>query len=212
MNGVKLQTMTIDGSSRATGKHHGDLRQALMEAALEMVATGDENSLSLREVARRAGVSPAAPYHHFADKEALLAAVACEGFERLAQALREAGKLARSPQTKLSRMAAEYVRFALAHHVHYRIMVSSSLGNAAAHPALHVASMNAFMSLAEAVAAVGGKVPALEVKRRAAFGWALAHGIVELKLNGALTPLTEDDAEALAKHVGREVMRLAKGD
>jgi AcrR family transcriptional regulator len=204
--------MTIDGSSRTTGKHHGDLRQALMAAALAMVATGDEKSLSLREVARRAGVSPAAPYHHFADKESLLAAVACEGFERLGQALREAAKLSRSPQTKLSRMAAEYVRFALAHHVHYRIMVSPSLGNAAAHPALHNASLNAFSSLAEAVASVGGKIPPAEVKRRAAFAWALAHGIVELKLNGALTPLTEDDAEVLAKHVGSEVLRLAKGD
>src|SRR5690349_19263411 len=63
--------------------HHGDLRRALVDAALALISEGELGTFSLREVARRAGVTPAAPYHHFKDKTALLAAVAEEGFEAL---------------------------------------------------------------------------------------------------------------------------------
>ena len=69
--------------------HHGDLRQALIDGAIALIAEQDISSLSLREVARRVGVSHAAPYRHFADKEALLAAVAEEGFIRLTASMRQ---------------------------------------------------------------------------------------------------------------------------
>ncbi|MFK7928111.1 MAG: TetR/AcrR family transcriptional regulator, partial [Myxococcota bacterium] len=70
---------------RTVGQHHGDLRRALLDAALDLVQQGDAQSLTLRGVARHAGVSSGAPYHHFDDKAALLGEVAREGFEQLAQ-------------------------------------------------------------------------------------------------------------------------------
>src|ERR1700709_2099096 len=81
--------ITVSTSGAKKSYHHGDLRDALIGAALEILEEGGLAALSLREAARRAGVSPMAPYRHFADKEALLAGVAAVGFERFADALRQ---------------------------------------------------------------------------------------------------------------------------
>ena len=90
-----------------TAYHHGDLRSALVEAGLAILAeSGDAGALSLREAARRAGVSAMAPYRHFADKEALLAAIATVGFERLAAAQREAEQVAAAPAAALKGRAS----------------------------------------------------------------------------------------------------------
>jgi AcrR family transcriptional regulator len=108
--------------------HHGDLRSALVETAARMAAETGPTSVTLREVARRAGVSQAAPYHHFADKAALLAAVAEEGF-RLFDA-HQAEALDGAPDDAVERLAAlgvSYLRFALASPHYFQVMFRPSL-------------------------------------------------------------------------------------
>src|SRR5689334_25241030 len=99
--------------------HHGDLRRAILSAALDVIATDGPTALSLRDLARRAGVSHAAPAHHFKDKAGLLTAIAIDGYERLAVAL-EAG-------SSLLELGAAYVRFALDHPAHFEVMFSPDL-------------------------------------------------------------------------------------
>lgn len=100
--------------------HHGDLRRALLDAARKIMEHEGALALSLRAVAREAGVSPAAPYHHFRDKAELLAAVAEEGFEGLGQAMREARDA--DPANALTGMGVAYVVFARENPTLYRVM------------------------------------------------------------------------------------------
>src|SRR5262249_52270729 len=92
--------------------HHGDLRRALLDAALGMLAREGGTALTLREVARRAGVTHAAPYRHFTDKQALLAAVAEEGFRMLSSEMASSAREATDPRQALQAIGTSYVRFA----------------------------------------------------------------------------------------------------
>ncbi|PTL85401.1 TetR/AcrR family transcriptional regulator [Vitiosangium sp. GDMCC 1.1324] len=102
--------------------HHGDLRRALLDASLALISEEGFGALSLREVARRAGVTHAAPYRHFADKEALLAAVAEEGFRAMAAGMKERMARETTPQGRLSACGVAYVLFAMEHPSHFRVM------------------------------------------------------------------------------------------
>jgi AcrR family transcriptional regulator len=108
--------------------HHGDLKRALVEAALELVAQKGPQGFTMTEAARRAGVSAAAPYRHFADKDALLAEVAAQGFVRLGEALDRAVGRAGEPRERLLRLCRGYVKWALAHPDHYRVMFGEAHG------------------------------------------------------------------------------------
>src|SRR5512136_65494 len=109
--------------------HHGDLRHALLEAALDLVTARGVEAFSLREAAREVGVSPAAAYRHFADKDALLAALALEAFARLGQAMEravsrapgEAGSKAHAAAVFLA-VGPAYVEFAVQHPAQFRVM------------------------------------------------------------------------------------------
>ncbi len=195
----------VPSRRRTVGQHHGDLRPALIRAALEMLERGEDESLTLREIARRAGVSPAAPYHHFRDRAALLAAVAEEGFVALSQALADAAKGARTPEARLARMATRYVTFALEHRSHYRVMVGPLLATAEPSP-LGEAALAAFGELERAVAdAAPSKADAHGL---AMFAWALAHGVVMLSMDGALAPLGATDLEETAARTGEQIVRM----
>src|SRR3982750_2168770 len=112
--------------------HHGDLRRALIDTALTMVTEEGAWNFTLREVARRAGVSHAAPYNHFEDKAALLAEVAALGFQALRHALEPAaGGHPRSARQALAGVAAAYVRFGVEHPAHYRLMFGAELADKA---------------------------------------------------------------------------------
>lgn len=194
---------------RAVGQHHGDLRRALLDAALAMVGEGELVALTLRAVARRAGVSAGAPYHHFADKGALLAEVAREGFVALGEA--QAACADADPTQRLARMGAAYVRFALAHHTHYTVMFLTPPGQVGgpAGEALQRAAMATFETL---VAAIGGANPALPpslARQRALLAWGQAHGAVEVaRWAQHLSP--DFDAEAFAVGVGRACVSIAQ--
>src|SRR6202045_4216685 len=101
--------------------HHGDLRTACVSAALELLEEGGATALSLRAVARRAGVSPAAPYRHYADREALVSAVAALGYRELAERLAAAHRSPSTPE-QLASVATAYVQFALERPALFRIM------------------------------------------------------------------------------------------
>ena len=198
--------------NRSVGQHHGDLRHALIAAALEVVTESDAHGVTLRAVARRAGVSAAAPYHHFPDKDALLAAVARDGFDTLAQAQLEVLDGPGSAPDRLERLVTEYVRFALRHRTHYGVMfrmLPTEVGGVEG-DALRAAALSAFGRLGDAVAAAAPGLSAEEANQRALLAWAFAHGAVDVgRWGAALRPGL--DPEALGAEVGREVRRLVGG-
>ncbi|QRK06963.1 TetR/AcrR family transcriptional regulator [Archangium violaceum] len=102
--------------------HHGDLRRALLDASLALISEEGFGALSLREVARRAGVTHAAPYRHFADKEALLVAVAEEGFRVMTARMKERMARETTPEGRLRACGVAYVLFAMEHPSHFRVM------------------------------------------------------------------------------------------
>jgi len=168
--------------------HHGDLRRALVDAALTLVSQGGLAPLTLRQVARAALVSPAAPYAHFADKSALLAAVAEEGFHALARSMRASAARHRRPRARLEAMGVAYVRFAVAHPAHFQVMFSSTLADRWREPPLNQVSLSTFELLVEAVRAVlteAGHTRA-DPFEAALLGWSTVHGLSSLWLEGPI--------------------------
>jgi AcrR family transcriptional regulator len=170
--------------------HHGDLRRVLLDASVDLVAKRGVDELSLREVARHAGVSPAAPYHHFASKGELLGAIALDGFALLADAMRRALEVeARgSPVEKLRAIGEAYVTFAIDHPAHFHLMFHPSL-LPFAESTKEGAPAHAFAILSEAIAQV---VAVPEIGARASqaglvvLAWSLVHGAASLVLDGPL--------------------------
>jgi AcrR family transcriptional regulator len=183
--------------------HHGDLRNALLRAGLALLAEGGPSSLSLREVARRAGVSHAAPYRHFESKEALLMAIAEDGFRALAGELERAAAGERDPLERFKRMGVGYVRFALGHPAEVRNMFGAlSADPRTMPPTLAEASQRAFGLLVTAVAEAqrhkgaapkDGEGP-LET---ALVAWSLVHGLSVLVLQNAFTHVGIGEAQAI---------------
>jgi AcrR family transcriptional regulator len=165
------------------GYHHGNLREALMQAALDLIAEKGTAGATFAEAARRAGVSPAAPYRHFRDRDELLAAVAATGFERFAEALETAwGEGRPTPPAAFERMGRAYLAFARDNPAFYVAMFESGLPSDAT-PDLAQAGQKAFgvlRSAAEALVATmpaAGRPPAMMV---ALHIWAMAHGVAGL--------------------------------
>ncbi len=117
----------IRNSAAADGYHHGDLRRALIDAALALMTEEQDWTFSLREVARRAGVSHNAPYNHFADKRELLAALAVLGLEAIRARMLDSILGIDAPDAALIRIGMVYVKFGLENPAHYRLMFSSAL-------------------------------------------------------------------------------------
>jgi AcrR family transcriptional regulator len=115
----------MSAPSKSSAYHHGNLRQALLDAARALASENSVDSITLREVARRAGVSHAAPYHHFADKRALLRALAIAAFVELHDRLRSQKQA--DPTANLNAIGLVYVQFALAHPVEFHFMFRKSL-------------------------------------------------------------------------------------
>ena len=167
--------------------HHGDLRRALVDSALELVDQEGLEALSTRELSRRLDVSHAAPARHFPNRGALLAEVAAEAFERFAQALARAAKPL-PPGPAFSAMGRAYVRFALEHPGLLRLMFSPEL-RASTEPSEHLdaASSQAYAVLqAGARGALGAAAAEEDVGAAAFLGWSVAHGAAMLWLDGPL--------------------------
>ncbi|MEO1620683.1 MAG: TetR/AcrR family transcriptional regulator [Cyanobacteria bacterium J06632_3] len=183
--------------------HHGDLHRALIEAALSLMTEKSAVSLSLREVARRAGVSHAAPYRHFADKEALLAAVAEEGFRVFGQCLAKASASVDDPLARLEAIGVAYVRYALAHPVHYRVMFGSYDVAASGEPALVEASQRSYQVLLDAIESAQAEavVRSGDPRLLAMAAWSLTHGLAMLLLENCVSSSEGNRADVLVPAV-----------
>lgn len=170
-----------------TTYHHGNLQAALLSAALELVQEQGPSAISLREVARRAGVSHAAPAHHFGDKAGLLTALAIQGFERFAAALRAGGARAGAQdELRFAWMGWAYVMFAAEHRAYFDIMFRPELLHNQ-DPALVRAAGDAYSVLTESVRATHHEDEDAESLELAAIrAWAEVHGLATLWLEGNL--------------------------
>ncbi len=168
-------------------RHHGDLRRALVLAGLAAIEERGVTALTIRGLARRLGVSHAAPAHHFPDKLALLSAVAAEGFRRFEAALRQEARGGATPRERMRYIGRAYVHFALDHPATFRVMFGRELADCAQATAeLREASASAYAVLQETADAAAGSPAAGPI--RAFAGWALVHGAALLYLDGALRP------------------------
>ncbi|OBH13853.1 TetR/AcrR family transcriptional regulator [Mycobacterium sp. E1747] len=195
------------GVKRRDRYHHGDLKRALTSAALSLVAEKGPKGFTLTEAARRAGVSAAAPYRHFADKAALLATVAEQGFRDLHDELTEAAA-AKQPQDRVVDLGRAYVRWAVAHPDHYRVMFGAELSKAD-HPDLAAAGEQAFGDLIDAIAAcqAAGVVKGRDPGELAAPLWSLVHGVASLAIGGELQAVgIEQEPEAIIAGVVAQML------
>ncbi|MGE0701475.1 MAG: TetR/AcrR family transcriptional regulator [Hyphomicrobiaceae bacterium] len=165
------------------GYHHGNLKEALVEAALALIRAKGPGGFTFAEAARQAGVSPAAPYRHFRDRDALMAEVAKRGYLQLEKGLAEAWNGARpEPILALDAVGKAFLAFARQEPACYAAMFESGLP-ATADPELHAAAEGAFGVLKSAVEAVVATLPATDrppVTMMALHLWAQAHGIASL--------------------------------
>ena len=183
--------------------HHGDLRRTLLDAALALVEADGLAALSLREVAKRAGVTHGAPYHHFPDRGALMSAIAREGFILLRDALDAAATSAGAdPMARLAAIGRAYVHFALAHRAHFRVMFRPELAHLVVPPPSE--ERTAYDVLAQAVrdcqeAGVAphaaGLAPSAEHDVLAVLAWSTVHGLASLLLDGPLEQVRAPDSD-----------------
>jgi AcrR family transcriptional regulator len=182
--------------------HHGDLRAALVSAALELLEEGGATELSLRAAARRAGVAPSAPYRHYADRDALLSAVAAVGYRELAEHLAEAHP-APSTTDDLAAVAVSYVRFALQRPALFRVMFSEPCDRDSGERVAATAAIAAYVG-----AIVERCFPAADPDALSTAIWALVHGLAFLHLDGKLDSSTPD---AVAARVSAAVHAVLTG-
>ncbi|MFG1868984.1 TetR/AcrR family transcriptional regulator [Micromonospora arborensis] len=177
--------------------HHGDLRRALLAAALEAIEEVGPAALSLRDLARRAGVSHAAPTHHFGDKAGLLTALAAQGFDRLAQTLTGTGG-------DLLEAGVAYVDFAVTHRAYFEVMFRPELYRAD-DAELIAARERAGAALRSGVAGLPGAGAPADTERDALAAWSIAHGFATLWLAGALPSRVGDNPREAARTVLRRL-------
>lgn len=222
MNGVNIHLMKSDAPTHPRAAyHHGDLRNALLEASLALVAEKGVEAFSLREAARAVGVSPAAAYRHFADKGALLSALADVGSQRLSQQMERA--IARVPGKPGSREHAAaafaavglaYVEFAVQNPAHFRVMFGPWCERSSGPPerepssprdayTILVDSLDALVSsgLVAAQARAGGEIAA----------WSFVHGLSSLIVDGVLRLTKAERAETM-RRAGRTLLAGFGGD
>ena len=168
--------------------HHGDLKAALVEAALEILRQEGLEALTLRAVARRVGVSQAAPYRHFSDRRALVAAVAEHGFTRMREAMLEAVQAGQG-RLGLKQVAVAYVRFGLESPAEYRVMFGPEVAATDDLPALRQTARSVLGFVAEGIAQLqqAGLVGPGNPLLMAIATWSTLHGLVMLTLDGQTT-------------------------
>jgi AcrR family transcriptional regulator len=167
-----------------TTYHHGDLRAACLSAALELLEEGGATALSLRAVARRAGVSAAAPYRHYADREAVVSAVAAVGYRELAERLAAAHPAPSTPE-QLASVGVAYVEFALEQPALFRMMFGEPCDRDNEERVAATAAVSLY--LREIVARC---FPRADPEALAPAIWALVHGLAFLHLDGKLDAST----------------------
>ena len=189
--------------------HHGNLKKTLLDATVKLIVKVGPRAFTLREVARLAKVSHNAPYRHFRDKEELLAAVAAEGFERLADSMIETAAPADDALDALLLTGRGYVRFALQWPEHFSVMFDHCQ-NLDDYPAYAASSQRAFQVLLDHVigAQRAGQLPAGDPNPLALTCWSMVHGIAKLAISGLLPFKSQDEILVFTAQAARA---LAEG-
>jgi AcrR family transcriptional regulator len=185
--------------------HHGRLRQALLDAAVEEIETVGPAALSMREIARRAGVSHAAPAHHFGDKAGIFTAIATEGYRLIT----EATSAAAVGEGALVEGGVAYVQFALTHRAYFEVMFRPDLYRDD-DPALIAARDASFAVLLHAVETGLKRRTAHDALGTALAAWSVAHGFAVLWLNGNLPAELTKDRQQLASLIGNGLVEMGK--
>ena len=187
------------------GYHHGELRNALVAAGSEVIADLGPTALTMREVAARAGVTPMACYRHFANKEALLAAVAAHGMRRISRAMRRAAGSESDPLNQLTAIALTYVRFADRNRAQFRVIFGPEAADKSAYPEVGAAAEEGFQILREAMRAAqkSGRFRQDGADELALQAWVSIHGLASLIVDGQipLTGLSQRKADELVRRV-----------
>lgn len=174
--------------------HHGDLRRALIEAARAIVVRDGVQSLSLRAVAREAGVSPAAPYHHFKDKQELMLAVGKLGFDELGDVMSaEIARVGGTAADRITAIGVAYVLFARDNPALYRLMYDCSRNMEALPPEMHEAEHSAYAIVRKAMIEAGRASADndIDVELATIAAWCAAHGIAEMGGFAQFAPLKQ---------------------
>lgn len=166
--------------------HHGDLRNALLSASEQLLVEKGIDGLSLREVARTAGVSPNAPYRHFESKDALLIAIAERGFATLRDRFRAIPES--KPKARFLAMAEAYVGFAAERTQVYRVMFSGRFGNFEQHPELARTSAETMNELVLSIWPLLDSPSHQKASQAAVAVWSMLHGYSSLLLDGVMPP------------------------
>jgi len=187
-------------TSESGGYHHGDLRAALLTTAMQMLENGE--AFSLRAVARNAGVSPTAPYRHFADRDALESALAAEGFRDLLAELSDGRDHPSSP-AELAELGVAYVAFALRRPALFRLMFGKACDDADDERVKAADALHELLAAALADIRPGADSPML-----ATAGWSLAHGLACLHLDGKLTADSPEEVAGRVRGAFRAITSL----
>jgi len=177
------------------------LRRQVLDAAAAIAAASGPDVISMREVARLAGVSHQAPYHHFGDRAGIFAAISEEGFRLLAESIEASTTLGTAA------MCEAYVHFALAHKGHFRVMMRNDLCSLEDYPSALIQADRAFNALRDEVAVIlGDNSNEDDANAHTAYTWSVAHGLATLLLDGPLLKKlgTVADINALIRNVARK--------
>jgi AcrR family transcriptional regulator len=205
---VRREQIPATATDRRDTYHHGDLKRALTEAALELVTEKGPKGFTLREVARRAGVSAAAPYRHFSDKAQLLGAVATQGFIQLHATLSAATDEKADLTRQVLDMGRAYVRWAVTHPDYYQVMFGSELDKSDKRELL-TAGARAFDDLLDAIVRCqqAKLVPAGDPREIAGPTWSLLHGISMLTIGSDFSHVgIREDPQELAERALRGLL------
>jgi len=168
-------------TAEARPYHHGDLRRALIDAARRLLESEGPSALSLRAVAREAGVSPAAPYHHFKDKGELLDAVAGEGWMMLDQAIVAAKASAPSIHAAMTEIGVAYVCFATNNPALYRVMYDTARDKEAFPEKMQDGEDSAYCKVRDTLVEAGADPSAaVDIELATIAAWCSAHGLAEM--------------------------------
>ena len=197
-------------SSDSRRYHHGDLRSALIRSALDLLRSEGLEALTLRGVARAAGVSQAAPYRHFADRRELVAAVAEEGFRRLQGEMLEAYRASPGP-LGFRQIALAYIRFARENPAEYRVMFGPEVARQDDLPALRETSHGVLDFTRQGIEGMqqAGMVGPGDPWRMAVACWAMLHGLVTLFLDGQTQGVESSPDELVETATGMLMFGMA---
>ncbi len=195
--------------------HHGDLKNALIQAGIEILSKEGSQALSLRKVAKKVGVSHTAPYAHFADKQALIAAIAAAGYKQLYQQLVAAQANQDDPLARLEGIAQAYLRFAIDKPDHFRITFSGIVEIEQNYPDYVEQSKRCFALVVAVVAdcQADGILKSGDTQLVAVSIWSCIHGFVQLLLGNQLpgTLIAQHSApELLNAHLEQFLVLLPK--